>query len=189
MLMSNVATRTGETPAERSTGPAAGPVARVAPAAACVHGLWRYLRMHGASAHEADDLVQEAFLIAVQKGALGFDPPATAVFLRRTARFLFLRLRRGGREAEQLADAVDSLWQRDCAADDGDRMLGLLRACLGELTERARRAVERAYGLGDGDPSSRLELASELGLAPDGVKTLMQRARQQLRACIERRQS
>ena len=58
-----------------------------------VRAVWRYLRMHGADPHEADDLTQEAFVVALQKGAAHLDPAATATFLRRTARFLFLRLR------------------------------------------------------------------------------------------------
>jgi RNA polymerase sigma-70 factor (ECF subfamily) len=151
-----------------------------------LHALWRYLRCHGARPHEADDLAQEAFVVALQKGAADLDPAATATFLRRTARFLFLRLRRAGRDAELLADAVDALWDRDCAADGGDSRLEALRHCLGQLTERARRAIELAYGLGATDRSGRRDIGRELGLQPNGVKTLMQRTRQQLRACMER---
>lgn len=152
-----------------------------------LHAVWRYLRCHGARPHEADDLAQEAFVVALQKGAADLDPAATATFLRRTARFLFLRLRRGGRDAALLADAVDALWDRDQAADGGDARLDALRHCLGQLTDRARRAVELAYGLAAGDRAGRIDIGAALGLQPNGVKTLMQRTRQQLRACIERR--
>ncbi|HEX6811591.1 MAG TPA: sigma factor [Planctomycetota bacterium] len=151
-------------------------------------GVWRYLRMQGASPQEADDLAQEAFLIALQKRAAALDPAATAVFLRRTARFLFLRLRRDHSDAVQLADEVDALWDRDCGADDGDGLLQALRECVGKLDERARRAVDLSYGLSTFEPSRRVDVAAELGLQPNGVKTLMQRVRQQLRACVERRQ-
>lgn len=150
-------------------------------------GLWRYLRMHGASPEQADDLAQESFAIAVQKGALGFDPPATAAFLRRTARFLLLRSRRNRRDAVVLADEVDLLWQRDCADDDGDTAVDTLRRCVDELTPRAQRAIAGTYGLGSAEAHQH-ELAAELGLQPNGLKTLLQRARQQLRACVERRQ-
>jgi DNA-directed RNA polymerase specialized sigma24 family protein len=77
-----------------------------------LHATWRYLRMHGASATEADDLTQESFVIAAQKQALG---------------------------------------------------------------------------LGGDEPQNRAELAAGLGLQENGIKTLMQRARQQLRECIDRR--
>ena len=152
-----------------------------------LHALWRYLRMHGASAHEADDLAQEAFVIALQKGAAFLAPAATATFLRRTARFLFLRLRSGGLDETLLADAVDQLWDRTCDRDGGDVRLDALRACLAELTDRARRAVELSYGLDAFDARSRVAIAAELGMQENGVKTLMQRVRQQLRACVERR--
>ena len=150
--------------------------------------VWRYLRMHGATPHEADDLAQEAFVISVHKDALGLDPPALATFLRRTGRFLFLRLRRDSRDALLLADAVDQLWERDCGEDDGDGLLERLRACVERLPSRSRRAVELGYGLDASAPASRAAMAVSLGLQENGVKTLMQRVRQQLRACVERKE-
>ncbi|MCA8976341.1 MAG: hypothetical protein KDC98_16600 [Planctomycetes bacterium] len=149
--------------------------------------VWRYLRMHGASADEADDLVQECFVLAAQKGALGLEAAATATFLRRSARFLFLRRRREDRRAVLLADAVDELWQRDCAHDGGDALLDALRNCLARLAPRTATAVRRCYGLGGDEPASRAALAAELGMQENGIKTLMQRARQQLRDCLNRR--
>lgn len=149
--------------------------------------VWRYLRMHGASVHEADDLAQEAFVIALQKHAAHLDPAATATFLRRTARFLFLRMRRRSRRAVELADAVDLLWARDAERDGGDGLVMALRSCVGELQERARRAVELYYGLGGDDARGRAEAARELGLSDNGMKTLLQRVRQTLRECLQRR--
>lgn len=173
---------------DRAAAPPRGATPADATIRAHLHAVWRYLRMHGATPHEADDLAQEAFVIALQKGAADLDPAATATFLRRTARFLFLRLRGSRRDTVQLADAVDALWAADCAADGGDGKLAALRECLGRLTERAQRAVALSYGLGAGDSASRRDIGAALGLAPDGVKTLLQRVRQQLRACIERSQ-
>ncbi len=173
--------------AAASPAPGPGPRPPLPSIEVQARGIWRYLRMHGATAHEADDLVQEAFVVALQKGALALEPAAAFTFLRRTARFLFLRRRQGGLEATLLADAVDELWSRDCAADGGAGLLDALRRCLSRLTGRARRAVELSYGLGEHDPASRDDVAAALGLQPNGVKTLMQRARQQLRTCIEAR--
>lgn len=160
--------------------------------AARANALWRYLRMHGATATEAEDLAQEAFVIALQKGALAAAPPALAAFLQRTARFLFLRLRRrqhgrSGRAVE-IADAVDELWQRDCADDAGTALIAAARACVEQLPERSRTAVELSYGFGGDGDGSRAAIARELGIQENGVKTLLQRARQWLRECIERRQ-
>ncbi|MBL8752451.1 MAG: sigma-70 family RNA polymerase sigma factor [Planctomycetes bacterium] len=152
-----------------------------------LHGVWRYLRMLGAAPELADDLAQEAFVVVLRRDAVGLDPAALATFLRRTARFLFLRHLRDRDDVVQLADAVDELWVRDCADDDGDGMLAALRACVGELQGRSRLAVERSYGLHAERDRSRVELARELGMEPNGVKTLLQRVRQTLRACVERR--
>ncbi len=152
-----------------------------------VPGLRRYLRMHGVGPHTADDLTQEAFVIALQKGVLALPAAAVATFLRRTARFLVLRHHRDDRGAVALADAVDELWQRQCGGDDGEALLAALRQCLDALPERARQAVVRSYGLAADAPAAREAAAAALGLQPNGLKTLLQRARQSLRACIDKR--
>ena len=152
-----------------------------------LRAVWRYLRMHGASADEADDLAQECFVIAAQKGAIGFEAAATATFLRRTARFLFLRRRRD-RAAVHLADAVDELWDRDCGTDGGDGLIAALRRCLQKLAPKAAQAVQMAYGMDGDEPARRAEIATALGMQENGVKTLMQRTREQLRACLDRRE-
>ncbi|MFO1076234.1 MAG: RNA polymerase sigma factor [Planctomycetota bacterium] len=152
-----------------------------------LRAVWRYLRMHGAGPDEADDLAQECFVIAAQKDALGLDPAATATFLRRTARFLFLRRRSQDHSTVLLADAVDELWARDCGRDGGDALLTALRRCLQQLAPRAARAVQMAYGIDGDEPARRAEIAAALGLQENGVKTLMQRAREQLRSCLDRK--
>jgi len=162
-----------------------------------LRSLWRYLRMLGAEPAEADDLAQEAFVVAMQKGALPIEPwsgepglghpELLAAFLRTTARFLFLRLRKAGRRERRLADEVDALWARDAARDGGDALVAAVHACVGELDGRARRAIELCYGLHDNDAQGRAAIAHELGLQENGVKTLLQRVRQRLRECIERR--
>lgn len=167
-------------------GTAAEPRTAEAFVARHLRSVWRYLRMHGASPHEADDLTQEAFVTALQKGVLALDPPAAQVFLRRTARFAFLHHLRARPADLALADAVDRLWLRDCADDGGDDRVAALHDCLGKLDGRARLAIERRYGIGDRAALPHDDVAAELGMLPNGLKTLLQRTRQLLRACIER---
>ena len=174
-------------PPRAATPPALAPDAVDVAAQRHARGLWRYLRMHGAAPAEAEDLAQEAFVIALQKDALHGEPGIVAAFLRTTARFLFLRLRKAGRRERLLADAVDALWARDAARDDGDALIAAVRACVHALEGRARRAVELCYGFGERDAQDRAAIASELGMAETGVKTLLQRTRQRLRQCVQRR--
>jgi RNA polymerase sigma factor (sigma-70 family) len=153
--------------------------------------VWRYLRTLGASADVADDLAQEAFVVALRRGACELPAAATGAFLRRTARFLFLHhLRDRHRDATLqggFADAVDELFAREEAAGGSDEHLERLRACVASLPPRSRLALERCYGLGADSDASRTTAATELGLQPNGLKTLLQRIRQALRDCLERR--
>ena len=49
--------------------------------------VWRYLRTLGCSADLADDMTQEAFLVAFDNGLRDATSQATARYLRSTARF------------------------------------------------------------------------------------------------------
>lgn len=146
----------------------------------------RYLRALGASRDEADDLTQETLLAAM---ALLTAPQRQirdeTAFVLGIARHQWLRSRRWWhrRRERQIADAVDDLWQRTTAHDGGDARLAALRACLDELQPRARQALELHYR----DGLAWRDVAAQVDLRPNGVKTLAQRARTALRSCIERR--
>jgi RNA polymerase sigma-70 factor (ECF subfamily) len=151
-------------------------------------GVWRFLRSLGCQSAEADELAAEAFVVAHDKGLAtrACAPGEAAAFLRRTARFLWLRrVRWWRRESARFADAAELLWARTCARDGGDAWLDALQSCLHSLDGRAGAAVRMFYG----EDLSRAAVAARLGLRPNGVKTLLQRARVALRACIERRLS
>lgn len=151
-----------------------------------LQSVWRYLRMHGAAPSEADDLTQEAFVTALNKGALELEPAAAWTFLRRAARFAFLHHIRDRRRDLPLADEVDALWDRDAENDGGAALIDALQGCVEQLDGRARRAVSLSYGIGGGQIHERDEVARALELQPNGLKTLLQRTRKVLRACIER---
>ena len=86
-----------------------------------------------------------------------------------------------------LADAVDELWDRDADFDDGTQMLQGLRECIEKLEGRAQQAIRVSYGIGTEPAPSREAAAQQMGLLPNGLKTLLQRTRQMLRTCIERK--
>lgn len=145
--------------------------------------LLRYLRMLGADRELAADLAQEAFVVAWQKRKQRLPAAVLATFLRRTARYLWLDHRRGQRRREAaIAAAAERLWRRDCADDGGEAMLAAARACLQRLQGRAAAAVALCYR----DGRSRSEIAAELGMQPNGVRTLLARTRQWLGECIRR---
>jgi RNA polymerase sigma-70 factor (ECF subfamily) len=148
-------------------------------------GVWRYLRVLGCSAAEADDLTQDTFLAVWQRPFQEYSPTATAAYLRTVARNLFITSQR--RNARWVAmtelDDVDTAWSRWAGDDGGQTLLLALEACLQTLAERARRALDLRFR----EQRSRTDIAATIGLSEDGAKNLMQRAKQHLRECIERR--
>ena len=145
--------------------------------------LWRYVRSLGAVADLAEDVVQDTFLVAMRRLQEDRGDGATAAFLRQTARHLFLRRRRDqGRREELLVELADRWWSGHAAADDGERWLAALRACVATLDGRAREVVQRFYG----DDLDRSATAAAMGMKENGVKTLLQRVRALLRECVER---
>ena len=153
--------------------------------------VWRYLRVLGCEPALADDLTQETFVEVFLKPFDDYHPAATGAYLRKVAKHLFLMQVRkaAARPAVDNLDGVDpewAAWAKDRKSEDdgGQRRLRALEQCLEELDERPRRAVELRYR----EHASREDMARELGMAETGVKTLLQRAREGLRHCIEERE-
>jgi len=146
--------------------------------------VWRFLRALGANAALAEELTQDTFLLAWKKRLVVRSEAETAAWLLRTARFLWLRTaRHRRRHEERLADTLLEWWLRQGAVDAGDRWLEALRSCRQQLTARAAQALELFYA----DGLSRDAVAKALGMRPNGAKTLLQRTRELLRDCVERR--
>lgn len=141
----------------------------------------RFVRLLGADAALAEDLAQEAFVIAWRKRKQHLPAAALGAFLRQAARRLWLERRRGDRRHDAaLANAAEQLWARECAHDDGDGLVAATRRCLQRLGERARTAVQLVYM----NECDRAEVARQLGLRDNGLKMLLQRARTALAECI-----
>jgi RNA polymerase sigma factor (sigma-70 family) len=117
---------------------------------------------------------------------------ATAAYLRQVARSLFVDSRRRASRAVPATDIstaeldeLEATWVRWAQKDDGAELLQALRLCLQTLAARAREALDLRFR----DGLSRVQIATRLGLSEDGAKNLLQRAKQHLRACIERSMS
>jgi RNA polymerase sigma-70 factor, ECF subfamily len=148
-------------------------------------GVWRYLRALGCEAALADDLAQDTFVAVLQRPFQELSPAATSAYLRKTALNLLIshRRRSGRMMTTEEIELLDRTWTRWAGDDSGEGALDALRDCLQRLTDRARLALEMRFR----GESSRAEIAAALEITEHGAKNLMQRAKQQLRECIDRK--
>ena len=146
-------------------------------------GVWRYLRVLGCDDAEADDVTQETFLAVLRKPFEIYSDAATAAYLRRVAYNLFISQRRRARR-ETLVDDVDQLnvtWERWAGQENGDHLVEKLEECLETLSQRARGALDMRFR----QRLRRAEIAESLEITEHGAKNLMQRAKKQLKHCVE----
>ena len=146
-------------------------------------GIWRYLRVLGCEASLAEDITQETFLKVLRKGFDQYNDAATAGFLRKVAYNLFISMqRRSGRVVlVENVDQLDTVWDRWAGADNGDDIIDKLRDCMDGLSDRARGALEMRFR----EQQTRIMIADFLDITEHGAKNLMQRAKKQLRDCVE----
>ena len=146
-------------------------------------GVWRYLRSLGCDTSEADDITQETFLSILERPFSQYSAAATAAYLRKVAfnRFVSARRRSGRVILMEQVEEVDRTWSRLASDDQGEAMLDALKDCLQNLSKRARWALEMRFR----DRLARSAIASALEITEHGAKNLMQRAKKQLRECIE----
>jgi RNA polymerase sigma-70 factor (ECF subfamily) len=154
-------------------------------------GIYRYVRYLGAPPAIAEDLCQEAFLVAVKgasRNALG-DVRSAGAWLRGVARNLFLaRCRRQRANPVVLdsraVDRAEDLWQTEfLRGGDGADYLEALRQCLAGLPPAQREWLQWHYR----DGLSRAEMSRRTRLTEDGVKAALRRLRARLAECIGRR--
>jgi RNA polymerase sigma-70 factor (ECF subfamily) len=169
-------------PAESSPGVAIDPARLINDHQA---GVWRYLRVLGCEPALADDLTQETFLAVLQRPFQDLGPHAVAAYLRRIAFNLHItHHRRSGKvTAVENLEELDAAWTRLAPDDNGEELLEALKECLQGLSNRARKALDMRFR----DQQSREQIAAMLEISEHGAKNLMQRAKQQLRACVEKK--
>ena len=151
-------------------------------------GVWRYLRSLGCEPSEADDLTQETFLAIWKRPFAEYSSAATAAYLRKSAHNLYISFRRKmgrivlGQELDEVhLEEVHAEWERWAADDQGEAVLEALKKCLQSLTQRARWALETRFR----ERLSRANIAAALQISEHGARNLMQRAKQQLRTCVD----
>ncbi len=148
-------------------------------------GVWRYLRYLGCPTAEADDLTQDTFLAVFRDGFEDRSSEQTAAYLRTVARNRLLAVRRSRKKAPEVdLAAAEAVWAETVGDRGMDDYLVALEDCLEVgVTPRVRRALELLYR----DRLSRDQIAQQLEMAVEGVKTLLRRARSVLRECVERK--
>jgi RNA polymerase sigma-70 factor (ECF subfamily) len=146
-----------------------------------------YLTFLGCPLDWRDDLVQDTFLALLGARFELRADAATAGYLRKVARHLFLkrRERAGPVLALDEHEPIDEAWTAFAAEDGGDGTAEALRECLERLDGRPAEVVRRHYAAGE--PLA--TIGSELGLEVASVKSVLLRTRARLRECIERRRA
>lgn len=146
-------------------------------------GVWRYLRALGCTPSEADDFTQDTFLAVLQRPFSDFDPAATGAYLRRVAFNLMVTARRRSQKITPVANLEDfeGAWEKWMGQNNGEETLEILRHCLEQLTDRARKALDMRFR----ERKRRVDIASLLNITEHGAKNLMQRAKSTLRTCVE----
>ncbi|MGB7348139.1 MAG: sigma-70 family RNA polymerase sigma factor [Pirellulaceae bacterium] len=148
-------------------------------------GVWRYLRMLGCDESTADDLTQETFLRVLRlENFVQHNDKATSGYLRRTAYNLLVSNHRKHGRMQTVAEPtlLDEIWDRWTGKDlTGDAAVEALRLCMSKLSDRAQKALRMRFA----DQSSRVDIANALNITEHGARNLMQRAKQQLRICVD----
>lgn len=79
-------------------------------------------------------------------------------------------------------ERLDSQWMRWAGAEgDGGEIMDALTECFSRLTKRAQLSLRLRFT----DDATREHIAKELGVTEHGAKNLMQRAKMQLKDCVD----
>lgn len=152
--------------------------------------LQRYVRFLGAGPALSEDVVQDAFIAAYNnKRVPDLDNiPGRSSWLRKIARNTFLNYCRKQRKSvvhadSEVMEAAENYWQQNVAHDSGFSHMEALTECLKTLPEKHNDALNKRYK----ERISRKQMAQDLEMSEDGVKSLLRRIRLSLANCIKLR--
>lgn len=155
-------------------------------------GLRAFVRSLGLRPDAADDVAQEAFVVAFEKLAVFERGTNFGAWLRTIARFLVSKERRreerrqrliGDFVAGALADETQATGSADAWAGEAPERADALRHCLGTLPGHSRRLVQQRYF--ENVPPA--VIASQQGRTANDVRQALFRLRAVLHDCIRRR--
>jgi RNA polymerase sigma-70 factor (ECF subfamily) len=152
------------------------------------HEVLAYLYSALPDYHAVEDLFQEVCLVAVQKAAEFQDGSNFAAWARTIARNKLreqLRKRTGVLVDDAFFDGLDRAFEEARAALDPDPRKEALRLCLSELQDGAKQILSLRYDEGL-DP---VAIAGRMGRSRVAVNSLLQRIREILKECVDRRLS
>jgi RNA polymerase sigma-70 factor, ECF subfamily len=148
--------------------------------------IWRLARRWGLSSADADDVAQQAVVIASRRLA-EITPGAERAFLCRATLFLASKLRRGQRRrAEETVENWENVGDRRL---DPERMLEQRRACaeLDAVLDELPEDLRAAFVLFELELQTQLEVAEALQIPQGTVASRVRRARELVAKSIERR--
>lgn len=139
---------------------------------------------------EAEDLVQDAFIVVMEKFADFKEGTSMLAWTRAIVRLKVLQsLERRGRRAtlidQLLDDAVDAAFEEAESGPYAEAVRARhhrLATCLGQLGERSRKLLDCIYA----EKMSYEAAARSVDMGFEAVKKSLQRTKTQLRECMER---
>lgn len=144
--------------------------------------LRSYCTAFGLRGADLDDVAQEVYLDYWRDPAARPPQVAELAWLKGMARHRCLGLLRRRGAPHALIDGLAATIAPALAEDDDAARLAAMRACLGELPGPRRDLLTRFYA---GVPVA--SLAHGSGRSEPGVRQILHRLREHLRACVRRR--
>ncbi len=133
---------------------------------------------------EAEDLLQEVFLVVTQKAGTFKEGTNFMAWARQIARFKAMSSMRKRRNSPSVLaeDVVESLVAAEPEVPYDESQIAAVRDCLKKLAPHARQLVTMRY-MNEHGPG---EIAQRMSWSENAVNVTLSRARTTLRECVQR---